>query len=147
MIQRVKRPTRALLLIRKTKSTQAAQNMLHSIWGELVRTNDKEVRAMKTSNRVYSASEIKERLTPVFSRHGVKRAILFGSYSKGNADSSSDIDLLVDSGLHGLAFVDLIEDVHETMQKDVDLLDVSHIEKGSRVEQEIQKTGTEIYAK
>lgn len=83
---------------------------------------------------------------PVFSRYGVKRAVLFGSYSKGTADSASDIDILVDSGLRGLAFVGLIEDISEAVNKEVDLIDVTHVEHGSRVEEEIQNTGTEIYA-
>ena len=49
---------------------------------------------------------------------------------------------MVESGLRGLRFVGLIEDIRESLNdKDVDLLDVSHIEKNSRVEEEIQKTG------
>ena len=102
---------------------------------------------MNENQRVYTQNEIKEKLIPVFDRHGVRKAVLFGSYSKGTADGTSDIDLLVDSGLRGLEFVDLIEDIRETVHKDVDLLDVTHVEKGSRVDREIQNTGMEIYAK
>ena len=53
---------------------------------------------------------------------------------------------MVESGLRGLKFVGLIEYIRESLNdKDVDLLDVSHIEKNSRVEEEIQKTGVSIY--
>jgi predicted nucleotidyltransferase len=102
---------------------------------------------MNESKKVYTENEIKERLCPVFRRYGVRRAVLFGSYGKGTADASSDIDILVDSGLRGLDFVDLIEDVRRATLKDIDLLDVTHVEKDSKVDQEIQKTGKVIYAK
>ena len=95
---------------------------------------------------IYTREEIKRRLTPVFQRYGIKKAVLFGSYSKGTATDSSDVDIMVDSRLRGLSFVGLIEDIRESLNdKNVDLLDVSHIEKNSRVEKEIQKTGVSIY--
>jgi len=56
------------------------------------------------SNEVYTIEQLKTMLIPVFRLHGVKRAVLFGSYGKGLAGSKSDIDLLVDSSLRGVAF-------------------------------------------
>ena len=101
---------------------------------------------MNDTDCVYTKEEIRRLLKPVFLRHGVKRAVLFGSYSKGNADGNSDIDLMVDSGLRGLSFIDLVEDARETTQKDIDMLDITHIEENSKVDIEIKNTGTEIYA-
>ena len=97
--------------------------------------------------KVYSVSELSDMLRPVFNRYGVRKAVLFGSYGRGIATESSDIDLLVDSRLCGLRFVGLIEDVRRTVGSDVDLLDVTHIEKGSRVEREIARTGVTVYEK
>ena len=57
-----------------------------------------------------------------------------GSYSQGKATEKSDIDLLVDSGLHGLRFVGLIEDLRLAAKKDVDVLDISHIEAGTEID-------------
>lgn len=102
---------------------------------------------MNESTYVYTEKELKDKLEPVLCRHGVTSAVLFGSYGKGTADSESDIDLMVDSGLRGLAFVDLMEDIRETTKKDVDLFDVTHIEKGSKIDLEIKNTGRVIYAK
>ena len=51
------------------------------------------------TNQVYSVSEIRNILLPVFVRYEINRAILFGSYSKAAATETSDVDLLVDSGL------------------------------------------------
>lgn len=55
-------------------------------------------------SKVYTVSELQNILSPIFQQNGVKQAILFGSYAKGVATAKSDIDLLVDSGLRGLAF-------------------------------------------
>lgn len=99
-------------------------------------------------NKIYSFEELKGRLFPIFQQYDVKKAVLFGSYGKGNATRKSDVDLLVDSGLRGLRFVGLIEAVRSALDgKEIDLFDVSHIEKGSRIDEEIIQTGVEIYAK
>ena len=64
---------------------------------------------------------------------------------KGVATLSSDIDLMVDSGLRGLAFFGLLEDVTQTLACDVDLIDASQIVPKSRIDQEIEDTGIVIY--
>lgn len=61
------------------------------------------------SGEIYTIDQLKTMLIPVFRLHGVKRAVLFGSYGKGLAGMNSDIDLLVDSRLRGLRFVGLME--------------------------------------
>ena len=96
--------------------------------------------------KIYSKNELEACLSPVFQQYGVKSAILFGSYSKGTASEYSDIDLFVDSGLKGLRFVGLLESIHETIgEKEIDLFDVTHIEKGSLIEREINEFGVKIY--
>ena len=98
------------------------------------------------TSRIYSVEELQNCLNPVFQQYGVKRAVLFGSYSQGTATASSDIDLMVDSGLKGLRFVGLLQAVRDALgNKEVDLLDVSHIEKNSRVDREIHRTGMLLY--
>ncbi|MBQ9180842.1 nucleotidyltransferase domain-containing protein [Candidatus Saccharibacteria bacterium] len=91
-------------------------------------------------------NQIKTALRPVFRIYNVKTAVLFGSYAKGTADEKSDVDLYVDSGLTGLRFIGLIESVREALNdKDVDMLDKTHIDAGSRVSDEIKRTGIVIY--
>ena len=92
-----------------------------------------------------SIPEIQEKLAPVFRSYGVSRATLFGSFAKGTATGRSDLDLLVDSRLRGLKFVGLMEAVRSAIQMPVDMFDVSHIETGSRLAQEIYATGVTIY--
>lgn len=94
-----------------------------------------------------SISDIQTALTPVFLDYDISRAVLFGSVAKGAATGKSDLDLLVDSGLRGLRFVGFMEAVRRAAGMPVDILDVSHIEKGSRIEREILSTGVTIYEK
>jgi len=97
------------------------------------------------SDTIYTIDDIKTVLQPVFVKHSVKKATLFGSYVKGLANQHSDIDLLLDSGLRGLKFVGLIEDVRTALDKDVDVFDKTHIIPNSKILSEISRDGVVIY--
>ena len=93
----------------------------------------------------YTMEQLKLALMPVFNKNHVRRATLFGSYAKGKATPRSDVDLLVDSGLHGMQFFGLLEDVSNSLECDVDLIDVQDIVPDSKIDQEIRHTGVVIY--
>ena len=97
------------------------------------------------SDKIYTIEDIKNVLHPVFTKHCVKKAVLFGSYVKGNANNKSDVDLFLDSGLRGLKFVGLVEDVRMALDKEVDVFDKSHIIPHSRISTEISNDGVVIY--
>lgn len=88
---------------------------------------------------------IKTTLAPIFDGYNVKRAVLFGSFAKGTARENSDIDIYVDSGLHGLKFFGLLEDVTNSLDLTVDLIDASQVDPTSKVMKEINSTGVVIY--
>lgn len=92
-------------------------------------------------------SDIQSLLMPVFDNYGISRAVLFGSIAKGTATEKSDLDLLVDSKLRGLRFVGFIEAIQQAVGMPVDVFDVSHIEKGSKIDHEIHNSGVTIYEK
>ena len=94
---------------------------------------------------IYTTQQIKSILQPVFKNYNIKKAILFGSYAKGIADKQSDVDILVDSGLKGLAFFGLLEDVTTSLDKNIDLIDVTQVTRNSRIDTEIANTGVLIY--
>lgn len=94
---------------------------------------------------IYTIEDIRNALHPVFVKHSVKKAVLFGSYVKGLAGAQSDVDLFLDSGLRGLKFVGLIEDVRLALDKDVDVFDATHIIPNSQISSEILKDGIVIY--
>ncbi|MDI6630913.1 MAG: nucleotidyltransferase family protein [Thermoanaerobacteraceae bacterium] len=68
--------------------------------------------------------EIRAKTAPVFHRHGVVRAALFGSHAKGEAMEESDLDILVE--FEGektlLDLVALRMELEETLGKEVDVL-------------------------
>lgn len=94
---------------------------------------------------LYTIYEIKKVLKPIFDKHKVKKAILFGSYVKGTADSRSDIDLVVETNLKGLDFYGLLGEVTDKLRFPVDLIDKREIKKNSKFEKEVKETGVTIY--
>lgn len=96
---------------------------------------------------VYNIENIQTMLYPIFKKYNTNKAVLFGSYAKGIAKENSDIDIFVDSGLKGLRFFGLLEDVTNALNKDVDMIDISQIEKNSTIEKEIYSQGVLIYEK
>ncbi|SHH33800.1 nucleotidyltransferase family protein [Sporanaerobacter acetigenes] len=101
-----------------------------------------------TSN-IISIEKIKEKTMPILSKYPVNKAILFGSYAKGEATKNSDMDLYIDTNgkLRGLDFVGLLEILVDTLGVDIDLIDKSHIEPDSLIMQEIEDGGMVIYEK
>ena len=99
------------------------------------------------TKKIYSIDEIKEMIKLILINTEVERAILFGSYAKNNPSQNSDIDILIHSEgkIKGLKFFSIIETIKETFNKDVDVIEKSEIDKGSKIEDEIKKTGVLIY--
>lgn len=67
-----------------------------------------------------------------FSGKPVLRAYLFGSYSRGEADNNSDIDILVDldySKHIGLGFVTMQTELQQKLRKKIDLVSSKAISK------------------
>jgi predicted nucleotidyltransferase len=70
-----------------------------------------------------------------FSGKPVIKAYLFGSYSRNDAEDSSDVDILVDldySRHIGLGFVQMQDDLQQKLQKKVDLVSSNAISKHLR---------------
>jgi len=99
--------------------------------------------------RAYTTDEIKEKLFPIFNAIPVEKAILFGSYAKGNPTRISDVDILIDSKgkIRGIDFFGVLEDIVEALSLPVDLIEASQIIDGGRVQREIAETGMVIYEK
>ena len=99
------------------------------------------------NTKIYSINDIKKLLNDVLRDTGVKKATLFGSYAKNTPTANSDIDILLDSNgkIKGLKFFAIIDMIKEQFDKDVDVIEKSEIEKGSKIEKEIEKTGVVVY--
>lgn len=70
--------------------------------------------------------KIKEIITPICKKYGVKRAYLFGSYARNEATEKSDVDIRIESGkIRGLFQLRGFRlDLVEALGTEVDLLSV-----------------------
>jgi len=98
---------------------------------------------------LYTIDEIKIKLTPIFEEKGVIRAILFGSYAKGEATVESDIDIAayVSEEMSILDFCEIADDVINGLGKEVDFLYADDIIPGGKIDLALKKDGVLIYAK
>lgn len=73
---------------------------------------------------MYTIEALKEILSPIAKRHGVKRMSVFGSVARGEATEESDVDLLVDipEGWGLFALGGLYADIEDALTCQVDLV-------------------------
>ena len=97
--------------------------------------------------KIYTTEDIKERLLPIFKAIPVERAVLFGSYARGEPTRLSDVDILIDSKgkIRGIDFFGVLEDITEALSVPVDLIEASQIIDGGRAQREITEKGIVIY--
>ena len=76
-----------------------------------------------------SIQEIKQKITPILQRYGIKKAAIFGSLAKGEAKTSSDVDILVEikSDASLLDFVGIKLELEEALGRKVDLVEYDTI--------------------
>lgn len=96
-------------------------------------------------NGILNVDEIKKVCVGVLSNYPVEYCYLFGSYAKGKATPTSDVDLLVYTTVSGLKFYGLVEELREKLKKKVDLLDQKQIADNFDLTNEILKDGIKIY--
>ena len=96
-------------------------------------------------NGILTLDEIKETCISVLSGYPVEYCYLFGSYAKGKATPTSDVDLLVYTTVSGLKFYGLVEELREKLKKKVDVLDQKQIAENFDLTNEILKDGIKLY--
>lgn len=76
------------------------------------------------SEHIYSIDEIRAIAAPIAEKHGVNALYLFGSYARGEATPTSDMDFRIEKGqllsLFQLAALQL--DLESSFQKPLDVL-------------------------
>ena len=93
---------------------------------------------------ILSIDTIKALLIPVLEKYNITYCYLFGSYARNEARDSSDVDLLVDTEITGLAFLNLIEEIRTTLCKKVDLLRLNDLSDNNPIVLEILKEGVRL---
>ena len=101
------------------------------------------------TKKVYTIDELKLILDNILRNFSVKKAILFGSYAKNTPTPKSDIDLVIDSEgkLLNIYFYGLLEELVEKLDKNIDLFEISEIQKDSPIYKNIEKEGVVVYEK
>ena len=94
---------------------------------------------------ILTIDKIKKICNEVFQDFDVEYCYLFGSYAKGKAKETSDVDLLVSIPIDATKFFELVETLREKLKKKVDLLDLGQIDNNSALVKEILKDGIKIY--
>lgn len=85
------------------------------------------------NNNIFTIENIEKLVRPIAEKYKVKEIYLFGSYARGEADERSDLDFLVFGGENfKLTMIfSLAEDLREVLKKDVDVFEISEINKES----------------
>lgn len=101
------------------------------------------------TTKIYTLEDIKEMLKEVLIHTEVEKAVLFGSYAKNEPTEQSDIDILIDSNgkIKGLKYFAIIDMIKQKFDKDVDVIERTEIDKNSKIDKEIERTGIIVYEK
>ncbi len=85
------------------------------------------------NNNIFTIRDIQNLVKPIAEKYGVKEIYLFGSYARGEANESSDLDFLVfgGDGFKLTMIFSLAEDLREVLKKDVDVFEINEINENS----------------
>ena len=70
------------------------------------------------TRKVYTINEIKGIVAPIAKKHGVNKVYLFGSYARGEATPSSDVDLCVEPCVGYLPWARYTPTLKRPLEKD-----------------------------
>ena len=104
-----------------------------------------EIDPIDEEHGILSLKDIVEKCTAVFAGYDVRFCYLFGSYAKGTAKPSSDVDLLLSADADGLKFFGLAEELRSALKKRMDVLDLGQLKDNPELIGEILKYGIKIY--
>lgn len=88
---------------------------------------------------------ISRKCSEIFDKYKINFCYLFGSYAKGKAKDDSDVDLLISTEIKGLKFFGLVEELRNSLQKKVDVIEVAVLKDNVELLEEILKDGIKIY--
>ena len=88
---------------------------------------------------------ISRKCAEIFDKYKINFCYLFGSYAKGKAKDDSDVDLLISTEIKGLKFFGLVEELRNSLQKKVDVIEVAGLKDNVELLEEILKDGIKIY--
>lgn len=84
-------------------------------------------------DRIFTIQDIKALVSPIAQKYKVREIYLFGSYARGDANESSDLDFLVLGGENfKLTMIfSLAEELRDVLKKNVDVFEINEINQDS----------------
>lgn len=99
----------------------------------------------RSSSIVLKLETIERVVSEICSSFEVDACYLFGSYARGKATSSSDVDLMIVSSIEGLRYYGLLNTLETRLKKKVDLLRLEAAVQNVKLISEVLKDGIKIY--
>ena len=130
---------------RRTYQTYEETNIVNTTSDTLIK---KMEQLGNSKEYVYSVTTIKRICNSIFTKYSqVECAYLYGSYARNEANSKSDIDILVVCHGMGLKFFEMTADLEEALDKKVDMQ--THDQIGENIDflENILVDGIKIYRK
>lgn len=132
--------------LRSYKSYENDENKIGTIKYNFIIDKLKNINPIDEEHGILEMDFIIERCKLILDEYPVHYCILFGSYAKGKAGESSDVDLLISSDVKGLKFYGMVEKLRNSLHKKVDVLNVEQLKDNMELTDEILKDGIRIYA-
>ena len=131
--------------LRSYQSYEKDPNRENSIKYKYLMQILEKLKPLDEEHGVLEIAEIQRICKEIFREYPVDYGYLFGSYAKGNAAETSDVDLLVGTDLTGLRFFELTERLREGLHKRVDVLNPKQLLNNEALLHEVLKEGIRIY--
>lgn len=136
---------RLSISLRSYSDYELGKANLNTPKGKYIQSELEKMTFVDEEHGLLSIEEIREKVRKVLSKYDVSFCYLFGSYSRGQAKASSDIDLIISTTLKGLDFVGLIEELRDELHKKIDLINVKTLTDNPDLLMEVLKDGIRIY--
>ena len=98
------------------------------------------------SDYIYSRDEITDVVSSLLKKYRAEKAILFGSYARQEANSGSDIDLVIigGAGFEPTDVFAIADELYRRMGKNVDVYEIREIDINSAFYSTIMEEGVQI---
>ena len=131
--------------LRSYNSYENDENKIGTLKYNYILDKLNEINPIDEEHGILDLDFIKEKCHSIFSEYPVHYCILFGSYAKGKAVGTSDVDLFVSSDVKGLKFYGMVESLRTALHKKVDVLGLEQLKDNLELTDEILKDGIRIY--
>ncbi|MBE6909892.1 MAG: nucleotidyltransferase domain-containing protein [Ruminococcaceae bacterium] len=98
------------------------------------------------SEKIYTQEEIAACVIPLLQKYHAERAVLFGSYARGEATRTSDVDLVIIGGAEfdPTDVFSIADELFDRLGKNVDVYELREINEGTDFYNAIFSEGVQI---